>query len=227
MIKKYKNIIATVASLAIIGFLVFNFTKVKNIQVENSQNCLTSEIAQEKTQTISRNIFLVSENNISASLKDISCAGSLKVQKKYPSTMVIHLEIKPVIVDVADTDIGITEDGIFIKNTKASTRPKIYLPQDVSAIVNTKVEDPKIIFALSLVKNLLKSDFTPTQVRFIDNADIIIYSQSEAAATFTVNRDAKEQVDSLQSVLSKARIDASKISQIDVRFDKPVVTYKK
>lgn len=224
---KYKFPALTVIVIFIVALLVFTSTKVKNIQIENAQNCINSDQVQEKSQIIGKSIFLISENKIQEDLKQINCASSIYVQKKFPSTIIVTPQTKKAHVVIADQPFSLTEDGYVIKTSEGSNLPKVYLPQEIAVAENTKIEDSKVVFALSLVKNLLKSDFTPTQVRFVDNADIIIYSQAEASAMFTINRDAVEQVDSLQSVLSKARIDASKISQIDVRFDKPVVTYKK
>ncbi len=227
MISKYKFPALLLIAISVVTYLVFSFTKVKNIQIENEQNCITEGQVKEKSQIIGKSIFLVSENKIQEDLKQINCASFIKVQKKFPSTIVVIPATKKALVNIADQPFSLTEDGYIIKSADSSNIPKVYLPQEIAVAENAKAEDPKVIFALTLVKNLLKSDFTPTQVRFVDNADIIIYSQAEATAMFTVNRDAVQQVDSLQSVLSKARIDASKISQIDVRFDKPVVTYKK
>jgi len=224
---KYKYPSLALTIIIVVTFLVLSITKVKNIQIENEHTCLSGDQVQEKSQIIGKSIFLLSENKLQEDLAQMNCASSIKVQKKFPSTIIVTQETKKALADIADQPFSITEDGYIIKTTKGSTLPKVYLPQEIAIAENTKIEDSKVIFALSLVKNLLKSDFTPTQVRFVDNADIIIYSQVEASAAFTVNRDASQQVDSLQSVLSKARIDASKISQIDVRFDKPVLTYKK
>lgn len=131
------------------------------------------------------------------------------------------------VVQVDGTELELTQDGVAIKKTQEKNLPTIFLPPETTAAENQKIDDPVVSFALNLTKNLEKSDFSASQIRFVDKVDVIVYSQSEATARFTSQKDVSVQVDSLQSVLSKAKIDASKISQIDLRFNKPVVTYKK
>lgn len=138
-----------------------------------------------------------------------------------------HQEQDLRLVDIDGSELSLTENGTALRKAKGKNLPKIFLSPETTPAENQLVTDSKILFALTLVKNLTKSDFTPAQVRFVNDVDIIVHSQLEATALFTTTKDAVSQVDSLQSVLSKAKIDATKISQIDLRFNKPVVTYKK
>lgn len=132
-----------------------------------------------------------------------------------------------ILAHVDGTDLALGNDGNVVKKSDGETKPILFLPEGIQIEENKTVSDTTVLFALKLLQDLAKSDFTPTQLRFVDKVDVIVYSQSEATARFTAIKDSTGQVDSLQSVLSKAKIDASKISQIDLRFNKPVVTYKK
>jgi len=55
---------------------------------------------------------------------------------------------------------------------------------------------------------------------------ISVYNRESQAVIFTSEKNAGHQVDSLQLILSESKIDPSKIEKIDLRFAKPVITYK-
>jgi len=66
----------------------------------------------------------------------------------------------------------------------------------------------------------------PVNVRITGHDDVAIYNQQGQLAIFSSKKDKEEQVDSLQQVISKAKIDSAKIAKIDLRFDKPVLVFK-
>ena len=65
-----------------------------------------------------------------------------------------------------------------------------------------------------------------TSIRILNPAMISVYNRENKAVIFTSEKDANVQVDSLQLILSESKIDPSKIDKIDMRFVKPVITYK-
>ncbi|KKS04034.1 MAG: hypothetical protein UU56_C0011G0028 [Candidatus Curtissbacteria bacterium GW2011_GWA2_41_24] len=58
------------------------------------------------------------------------------------------------------------------------------------------------------------------------NDEVVIYNQQGQLAIFSSKKDKEVQVDSLQQVISKAKIESAKIAKIDLRFDKPVISYR-
>lgn len=201
-------------------------TRLKAVEIIGENACIGQSEIFEATQIQNINLILISTDQLGDEIRQkLPCAPDIKVEKRYPSTVAVTIKSSPPVVQIADTQFSLNSDGQPTKAQNAGILPTLFLPQDIKIEETKRVEDKKVLFALGLVRELSKSDFTPTQVRFVDEIDIIIYSQTEAKAVFTTTKDVKEQVDSLQSVLAKAKIDASKISQIDLRFNKPVITY--
>lgn len=66
----------------------------------------------------------------------------------------------------------------------------------------------------------------PSTVRIVDANQIVVYSAKDISVIFSATKRASDQVDSLQLILAESKIDAAKIDKIDLRFAKPVVTYK-
>lgn len=208
-------------------FGLMSLAKLKSVNITGSQSCLNQAELFEKTQIANKNLLLLSKVELKEEISQkFPCTTEVKIEKKYPSTIVINISTATPVAQIADSPFGVTGEGLVIGTQDPQNLPKLFLPQEIKIEQNKKIDDGNILLVLHLIENLQKSDFTPTQIRLVDNVDIIIYSQAEAKALFTTTKDPAAQVDSLQSVLAKAKIDASKISQIDLRFNKPVITYK-
>ncbi len=199
--------------------------KVKHIQIQNNANCLNEKNLQEKINN--KNLIFLDTDNLKNDLKkQLECIEDLKITKKYPGTVDFTLIQKQAVAKIDGSQYSLTEDGLAISDTSTTPKPTIFLPQGVQVDPGQKLKDPSVLFALQLSKNLEKSDFIASNVRITDQGDIAVYSSQEAIALFTKEKSAQSQVDSLQSVIAKAKIDPSKIAKIDLRFEKPVLIYK-
>lgn len=126
------------------------------------------------------------------------------------------------IVKIENTNLAIAVDGTISGSDK--NLPQIFMPQNTAYSEGVKLDEPHILGALSIVKLLAKSDFLPTSIRFTSDTDLAVYNQQGQIALFSTQKQPQTQVDSLQQVLAKAKIDASKIAKIDLRFNLPVVS---
>lgn len=199
--------------------------EVKNVHVIGSTACLEETALLSKVYK--KNIFLLDTQNLKDKIKKQKpCLEDLVVTKKYPNTINFQVVAREAVAKIDGSEYFVTDDGLIVSGAAGTLKPKIFLPQGVEVKVDEKIKDTSVLFALKLTKNLEKSDFTPANVRITEQGDIAIYSNQEAVALFTQEKSADSQVDSLQSVIAKAKIDPSKIAKIDLRFDNPVVIYK-
>lgn len=128
-------------------------------------------------------------------------------------------------VQIEGTNLYLAENG-QVTDRSVSKKPLLYIDKKIKAAPNTVVTDPQILFAAKVASGLAKSDFSVASVRLLPSGDIAVYNPAGAIAVFSGAKDAKSQIDSLQQVLAKAKIDAAKITKIDLRFDQPVITFK-
>lgn len=126
------------------------------------------------------------------------------------------------IVKIENTNLAIGDDGTIRGSDK--NLPQIFMPQNTAYSEGVKLDEPHILGALSIVKLLAKSDFLPTSIRFTSDTDLAVYNQQGQIALFSTQKQPQTQVDSLQQVLAKAKINATKIAKIDLRFNLPVVS---
>lgn len=213
-----------VAFLAILTKYVFT---TRSIDVTGDENCVSGENVEATSHLLGKNIFLVNTTQVEENLKkENSCLESVSLGRKLPSKLVFSVKAKVPVAKIDGTDLLATADGLIIKQQVTTNIPTMYLPGNIKAQKGAKIEDSTVLSALGVTSALLKSDFTPASIRIIGSADIAVYSTNETVALFTTQMPAARQVDSLQSILTKAKIDASKIAKIDLRFDKPIIIFK-
>lgn len=211
--------------VVIFSVAIFLTFRVNNVRLQSNSNCLDQKMLLAKVGK--KNIILLNTAKLKEEIiKQSTCVEDLKITKKYPSTVNFVAIAKEAVAKIDDSQNSVTLDGLIILESAGTTKPNIFLPQGVESNVGQRIKDTSVLFALQLLKNLEKSDFIPANVRITDQGDIAVYSTQEAIALFAQDRSVESQVDSLQSVIAKAKIDPSKIAKIDLRFDKPVLIYK-
>jgi len=60
-------------------------------------------------------------------------------------------------------------------------------------------------------------------IRLISPREIEVWLEDEVLILFNGEKDVGVQLDSLQLILSRAKIEGKTIKKIDLRFDKPVI----
>ena len=211
--------------LIVLAFLSVFLFKIENIEVTEGKGCVDESaiIMQFK----GKNIFTVTSRQAQSTLTDTyKCAKNVTVQKKYPSTLIITVESDRPLVKVGDKNIYITENGFVLENQNLGNLPAIFFDKEPELKIGEKIEDDTIVYCLSLISQIGKTDFVATSIRIVNPAMISVYNRENQVVIFTSEKDASRQVDSLQLILSESRIDPSKIEKIDLRFAKPVITYK-
>ena len=211
--------------LIVLAFLSVFLFKIENIEVTEGKGCVDESaiIMQFK----GKNIFTVTSRQAQSTLTDTyKCAKNVTVQKKYPSTLIITVESGRPLVKVGDKNIYITENGFVLENQNLGNLPAIFFDKEPELKIGEKIEDDTIVYCLSLISQIGKTDFVTTSVRILNPAMISVYNRENQVVIFTSEKDTNRQVDSLQLILSESRIDPSKIEKIDLRFAKPVITYK-
>jgi hypothetical protein len=77
------------------------------------------------------------------------------------------------------------------------------------------------------VKGLIEKDslFQVSELAKTSEGDIVLTAKEGFAVIFAVEKSLTDQVATLQTILSKARIDNKALKKVDFRFDKTVVEY--
>ncbi len=201
--------------------------KVRNVEVTGSQNCLNPNQVFDEQDVKNARIFFLSAKKLEESLKNsLECIDKIQITKIWPAKLRINVESRQAVARIEDGNYLVAVDGLVIGSAQTSSLPTIFTQSKPNLDQNNKISDENVLFALTLTRELSKSDFLPTNIRFVDVDNIAVYNQEGQVALFTTKKSAERQTDTLQQVLSKAKIDSTKIAKIDLRFDKPVLVYK-
>lgn len=218
---KYLTIALILAALISAAFF-FPVFKIKNIDI-NQQSCASKD-QLENYQIIGKNLLVFKSDNLTRSLKsDFDCIDKINIKKTLPSTLAIEIYQNPPVAKIDGTDFAVSKDGRITDKVSFSSLPTIFLPSNVPASQNQKITDPVVLFALEVTSLIIKADFAAQNVRVVEGSNIALYDTNGIIALFSSRKPANGQIDSLQAILAKAKIDATKIEKIDLRFDKPVI----
>jgi hypothetical protein len=62
-------------------------------------------------------------------------------------------------------------------------------------------------------------------VEIINSSELAVYLRTGPKVLVSAESNHQQQVDSLQLVLTRTKIEGRKIKEIDLRFDKPVIIF--
>jgi len=226
--------VAAAVVIAVIFALLFSpIFRIKSAEFSNGQTCLSDPKQLEKYQVIGQNILFFKSSQLSQNLKnDFSCIDQVTIKKQFPRTLKIEATSQRPVAKIDGADLTVTKDGA-VSQSQQTNLPTIFLPSETfsasgasakdAAKEGQKINDSVTLFALDVISQLQKSDFIAQNIRVVDGGDVAVYNTYGTIALFTSAKPAGLQVDSLQAILAKAKIDQNKIARIDLRFDKPVI----
>lgn len=76
-----------------------------------------------------------------------------------------------------------------------------------------------------LVRNLQLNLLTIDKIEVVNSRQIKVFLADGPLVIFNSQRDQQRQLDSLQFILARTKIDGKRPAKIDLRFDKPVLVY--
>lgn len=173
-----------------------------------------------------KNLLFFPSDAVSRSLlSENSMIDSVQIQKKYPHTLVIVVTPRVPFVNVRQNDrkIAIDRTGLVLGESDGmAPLPIISLPVP-SIIVGKRITDETFMHALALLEKTkatasfdLLDEYDSASFRAtMGQTDIIIPQLGEYARIATT----------LQTLLAGFRIKGTLPKTIDLRFDKPIVTF--
>lgn len=216
----FLKIAAVLVLFSILGIISFKLTRVTKIDLAS-----TSCFPEDKLGLKGKLIFTIDEKRLEEDLKEkFSCVASLKLKKVYPSKVKVEIQVENPVAKISNTQLATTASGLVLEASRENL-PLLHLPATTAVSPGQKITDEISLYGAKLAALLAKSDFGTANIRIV-SPDIAVYDTSDTVAIFSSSQPAQTQVDSLQLVLSKAKMGEQKIKKIDLRFEKPVVTFK-
>lgn len=215
-----------------IGFFLFirsSFFAIKKV------NCLEYNFVCEQTKQAvvntakGENLFFVNTNDLSRQIKKtFPQIKEVKWVKKLPSTLEAHLQLRqPGFLATNDQENWYLADesGLVLGRAQELVGlPKIIFSDyyNLEAGVSLDSSFSKNALLLAKTLRLFFVDFDQIKVNYPEFYQVKLKKNE---AIFSPDKPIKPQVASLQLILSRSRIEGKIPKKIDLRFEKPVVTF--
>jgi len=249
--KKILKILFFLIFLGGVAFIVFKsgFFTVRKITCQWEKDSCPPEIWHELTSlTFGKNlIFLKKEEIRKKFLNTHHIVKNLKIKKVLPNKLVFELEKrkevavlgfelkleeketassgKPVFETTKDFFL-VDEEGVVIKKENDPLLPLILLSEQLSLNVGQQVPQREIVEAIKFLTTLRLNLLEPKIAKITSPYSLTVWLKDGEEVVFSLKKEIQVQVDSLQFILSRSKIEGKEIKKIDLRFDKPVVSYE-
>jgi len=178
---------------------------------------------------LGKNIVSLSPPKIEQLIKDeLPGINQVEIKKKLPNKLIVHLtKRKPIAVIEANKDYyQVDYQGIILAKLDQPTDLPLIASGEVSvAADNHQLDSPVILSSLDFLYQLLIKNIEARRLEITDSRELTVFLKTGPKVLISLDKNIKEQVDSLQLILERAKIEGKQIELIDLRFDKPVISY--
>lgn len=219
-----RGVITLVGIGFVCGFFSWGIIRVFTItNIEVIGEGITIEVDAAK---LPRNLLLFPVGQVTADLmRDNALVGDVIIKKKYPNTLQITaVARKPfVIAGIQEERYFLDEQGIVLKKYPIETGLPVVRIALTQGEPGVKISDQAVLAAV----NFLRETRTFISIREIIQYDTMsLRAQSTTMSiVFAQSSDIQTAARTLQTVLAGFRIKGTLPTTVDLRFDKPVVTF--
>jgi len=230
-------------------FLKSDFWSIRKVDCRfDGAPCSPEQWSEVKGLVANKNILFISRKKIRQQIlakellfKDADALVRLpdtvifELKKRKPeAAIVLPLEVeniqasesaKPDFLTTGDFFL-VDREGVILSKEKSSDLPLLLLNSQIGQNVGSKVNQDEVIKGIELIADLRLYLLEPQLAHLLTSRTIEVWFKDNVAGIFSIKKDLKIQLDSLQLIFSRAKIEGRKIQRVDLRFDKPVVTYE-
>lgn len=253
--KKIKLILKITGFFLIILLVVFwlrsDFWLVKKIDCQIDDQDCPAEIWNKITDlSLRKNIIFFPRQLVKAKiLEDYSEIDYLKIKKKLPQTLLFELKSrKPVIAlgielpidqeatpssEIKKPEFSLTgnfylidKKGVVVrKGNQSQNLPLILIKNDPNLKVGDQLSQEEIKKVMEILLEIRMHLLEPKIAKVGSLRKIEIWLKDETLVLMSAKKPIDSQLDSLQLIHSRAKIEGKQVKKIDLRFDKPVIVY--
>lgn len=236
-IVKLVKLIFLIAGSILIIFSFFqlfkgDFFKISQVtcfdNLDRVQPCQTDWWFKVNALVLGKNIIFLSPQKTEQLVKDeLLGIEQVEIEKKLPDKLIVYLtKRKPIAVVEANKDYyQVDYQGIILAKLDQPTDLPLIASGELSVMAdNYQLESPLILSSLDFLYQLLIGNIEARRLEITDSQELTVFLKTGPKVLIPLDKNTKEQVDSLQLILERAKIEGKQIELIDLRFDKPVVT---
>lgn len=228
LIKNPKTLLIILAVLAVLLCLEGDFLKIKTVSCRIDENECPPELKSPLTDYfLGKNIFLVGIRDLEKDLGEkypwIEKQTAVKI---FPDRLDFRFTNRQILAAIAgDSFALVDESGLVVKISKSSgDYPVVSLLSKVSIALGQRIDQPSLAETLQILKHLRLRLLEPKRAEIGPPGKITIWFRDGSQAVFSSENDIIRQLDSLQLILNRTKMEGKQFKKIDLRFDKPVIS---
>lgn len=210
-------------------FLRSDFFLIEKIECQsNGGSCEASLWSGLMSRTGGENLlFLSSEKLVLEVQTKYPEIYKLTLKKKFPKTLSFKVEIrKPAVILLPQDGEGclVDKDGYFLKKAEGIFGfPTIESSKKDCSSLGKKVEDKGILKGIEILYESQIRLLEPESGEMTSPRVVEVQYPHSLKVLFSTQKEIARQLDSLQFILDRTKIEGSLPGQVDLRFDKPVI----
>jgi len=247
--KRWFKILGFLLFLALIYvFLRSDFWRVKEVKCRFNQLDCNQEIAEQITElSLGNNLLFFPRQTTIKKIKEILIqVDTVSIKKIIPNKILFELSSRKPVVALAvelspesestvsaKPQFSLTgvyyltdEQGVVVKKMEESQNlPLILFNHDPQLKNGEKITQEEVQKTIEILMGMKLRLLEPKVSRPVSFREIEIWLGNEVLVLFSGQKDISIQLDSLQLIYSRSKIEGKQVKKIDLRFDKPVVVY--
>ena len=213
----------------IVVVLVFRLDLLKVQQIScqiNDTNCPGEIWTDLMALSLGKNIFSFPIESISLQIKNsYPQIDKIKIKKNLPSRVDFNLTSRQPQVAISGEKFHLVDfQGVVIEKSETSGEyPLIFLEPEVNLKVGEKFNQKEVLETIEAIVGLRLRLIEPKLAKIISFSSVDIWLKDDTQLIISLKKEISSQLDSLQLIYQRAKIEGKKLKQIDVRFDKPII----
>jgi len=213
----------------IVVVLVFRLDLLKVQQIScqiNDTNCPGEIWTDLMALSLGKNIFSFPIESISLQIKNsYPQIDKIKIKKNLPSRVDFNLTSRQPQVAISGEKFHLVDfQGVVIEKSETSGEyPLIFLEPEMNLKVGEKFNQKEVLETIEAIVGLRLRLIEPKLAKIISFSSVDIWLKDDTQLIISLKKEISSQLDSLQLIYQRAKIEGKKLKQIDVRFDKPII----
>ncbi|PJC28069.1 hypothetical protein CO054_02180 [Candidatus Shapirobacteria bacterium CG_4_9_14_0_2_um_filter_39_11] len=209
--------------------LVFRLDLLKVQQIScqiNDTNCPGEIWTDLMALSLGKNIFSFPIESISLQIKNsYPQIDKIKIKKNLPSRVDFNLTSRQPQVAISGEKFHLVDfQGVVIEKSETSGEyPLIFLEPEMNLKVGEKFNQKEVLETIEAIVGLRLRLIEPKLAKIISFSSVDIWLKDDTQLIISLKKEISSQLDSLQLIYQRAKIEGKKLKQIDVRFDKPII----
>lgn len=218
----------------LISFLREDFWRIKQIDCQvNSHDC-SVELKGELMRLFQGENFLFLSSSAAAERvrKSPLKISTVVVKKRFPSGLVFQLGERQARVAIVKKGAAqnefylVDQDGFLLEKTTDSVNlPLVFTDHLPEIEIGRQFEESALRMTIAALVDLQLRLLKPRFAQINSSKEIELWLEGDTQAIVSLEKNLDFQLGSLQLIFSRTKIEGEPPRRIDLRFDKPVISY--